>query len=62
MKGDIMKTEYCNNSLIGVSARQIDNYSDYDRISSDAFLMLFTEEDRKKMIKEKMSTYQSQKL
>ena len=48
-----MKTEYCNNSLIGVSARQIDNYSDYDRISSDAFLMLFTEEDRKKMIKEK---------
>ena len=50
-----MKTEYCNSSLIGVSARQIDNYSDYDRISSDDFLMLFTEEDRKRMIKEKSS-------
>ena len=42
-----------NISRIGDIFGIMDNPSTYDKISSDAFLMLFTEEDRKKMIKEK---------
>lgn len=42
-----------NISRIGDIYGIIDNRSSYDKISSDAFLMLFSEEDKKEMIKEK---------
>ena len=48
-----MKTEHCNNSRIGGSARTMENNSDYDKISSNTFLMLFSDEERNQMIKEK---------
>ncbi|MBO4909404.1 MAG: site-specific integrase [Lachnospiraceae bacterium] len=48
-----MKTEHCNNSRIGGSARTMENNSDYDKISSNTFLMLFSDEERNQMIKQK---------